>query len=103
MLLDAEHLARQTFGDVELAAELMGLFAAQCLRLLPGIVDAGGPIAERADLAHTLKGSALGVGAVRIALSSGAVEDALRTGAAASCDELAAAVRETLAALPQEP
>ncbi|KQP31295.1 hypothetical protein ASF49_11125 [Methylobacterium sp. Leaf104] len=102
-LLDAEHLARQTFGDAELAAELLVLFAAQCRRLLPGIVDAGAPTAERADLAHTLKGSALGIGADRVTLSSAAVEDALRAGTAAACDELAAAVTETLAALPQKP
>ncbi len=80
MLIDRHHLARQTFGDAELARELLGLFAAQCRRLLPGIGDSALPPADRADLAHTLKGSALGVGAVRVAGLCGAIEEALRRG-----------------------
>ena len=101
-LLDAGHLSRQTFGDADLAAELLGLFAEQCERLLPGIVDRDRPGPDRADLAHTLKGSALGIGAVRVALSSGAAEDALRAGDTAfPCDRLIDTVAATLAVLPR--
>ncbi|WP_082559303.1 Hpt domain-containing protein [Methylobacterium sp. Leaf94] len=98
VLLDADHLSRQTFGDAALAAELLGLFADQCHRLLPGIVDPDREPAERADLAHTLKGSALGIGAVRVARISGAIEDALRAGGTdVPAETLAAAIVETLA------
>lgn len=101
MLIDREFLARQTFGDLELASELLGLFADQCRRLLPLIGEAARPVGERADFAHTLKGSALGVGAGRVAARASAVEDALRAGdAAVSTEALSEAVADTLAALP---
>lgn len=98
MLLDHDHLARQTFGDADLAAELLGLFVQQCHRLLPGIVDPGRPAIDRADLAHTLKGSALGIGAMPIADLAATIEDALRAGADidAAGRRLEAAVADTL-------
>lgn len=100
VLFDADHLSRQTFGDAALAAELLGLFADQCRRLLPGIVDPDLAPAARADLAHTLKGSALGIGAVRVARISAAMEDGLRAGGtAAPAETLTVAVAETLATL----
>ena len=79
-LLDRPHLETQTAGDDALAQELLALFCEQCRRLLPGIRDAGGDTGDRADLAHTLKGSALGVGAMRVAALAAAVEDGLRSG-----------------------
>jgi HPt (histidine-containing phosphotransfer) domain-containing protein len=78
--IDHAHLAAQTGGDGELAQEVLGLFARQCRELLPRIVDAASDARARADLAHTLKGSALGVGAVAVARASGLVENALRRG-----------------------
>jgi len=99
-LLDHDHLDAQTFGDAALARELLGLFDGQCGRLLPGILDAGRPSGERADLAHTLKGSALGIGAARVAGLSAGIEDALRTteeAAPATLRALAQAVAETRA------
>ena len=98
-LLDRAHLDAQTFGDAALARELLGLFADQCRRLLPGIGDAERPPGERADLAHTLKGSALGVGAARVAGAAAAIETALREDGAADVETLARAVAATLAAL----
>ena len=102
-LLDRAHLARQTFGDEALAAELLGLFAAQCRALGPAIADAARPAAERADLAHTLKGSALGIGAARVAALAARIEDAFRSGDAAAGEALvpplAGAVADTLALL----
>ncbi|MCJ2044304.1 Hpt domain-containing protein [Methylobacterium sp. J-078] len=105
VLLDRAHLDRQTFGDAELARELLGLFAGQCRTLLPGIVGHDRPASERADLAHTLKGSALGVGATRIAQIAAGIEDALRAetlraGAEGGAEEaLVRAVTDTLAVL----
>ncbi|GJD41521.1 MULTISPECIES: Hpt domain-containing protein [Methylobacterium] len=79
-LIDRAYLAEQTFGDVDLALELLVLFSGQCRRLLPGITDPRLDDHHRADLAHTLKGSALGVGAARVAELSAVIEDGLRRG-----------------------
>ncbi|AWN47810.1 phosphorelay protein [Methylobacterium terrae] len=102
-LLDRAHLAQQTFGDDDLAREVLALFSGQCDRLLPGIADPDRDGAGRADLAHTLKGSALGVGAMRVAALAGRLESALRAGDAPAIRDLAPAlaraVRETLALL----
>ena len=101
-LIDREHLTAQTFGDADLAREVLGLFAEQCRRLTPAIL-AEGPAAERADLAHTLKGAALGVGAGRVAGASAAVEASLRAeGTAPDGPELAAAVAATLALIEED-
>jgi HPt (histidine-containing phosphotransfer) domain-containing protein len=99
-LIDHAHLAEQTFGDGDLARELLGLFAGQCRRLLPGITDPGLDGSHRADLAHTLKGSALGIGAARVADLSAAIEDGLRQGRevpAETVARLGEAVAATLA------
>jgi HPt (histidine-containing phosphotransfer) domain-containing protein len=101
-LIDRGHLAAQTFGDEALAEELLGLFADQCRSLLPGIADPARPDAERGDLAHTLKGSALAIGAGRVAARAGESEDAFRgrvPGRPDHVSALATAVEETLAAL----
>ena len=74
-LLDRAHLDRQTLGDPDFARELLDLFEGQCRRLLPGILDGSAASDERADRAHTLRGSALGVGAERVARVSAEVED----------------------------
>jgi HPt (histidine-containing phosphotransfer) domain-containing protein len=78
--IDRAALDAQTGGEPDLAREVLGLFAGQCRALLPGIADAGLPRAHRADLAHTLKGSAAGVGARRVQDLCDAVEARLRAG-----------------------
>jgi HPt (histidine-containing phosphotransfer) domain-containing protein len=102
-LLDRAHLDRQTFGDAELAREVLALFAGQCDRLMPGLADPDRTPEARAELAHTLKGSALGVGAARVAALAGALEAALRAGdGATACalePALVQAMRDTLALL----
>ncbi|WP_018263655.1 Hpt domain-containing protein [Methylobacterium sp. WSM2598] len=77
-LIDRAALARATFGDADLAREVLGLFRAQCARLGPALADAARPAAERADLAHTLKGSAAGVGAARVGALAERLDAALR-------------------------
>ncbi|UHC15990.1 Hpt domain-containing protein [Methylobacterium currus] len=100
-LLDRAHLDRQTFGDADLAREVLALFAGQCDRLMPGLADPEQAPEARADLAHALKGSALGVGADRVAALAGQLEAALRGGDGATARNLepalARAVQETLA------
>src|SRR5688500_14857316 len=61
-VLDLDHLSRQTVGDRALEGELLALFEAQCARLRP-LLAAGRSPGERADAAHTLKGSARAIGA----------------------------------------
>ncbi len=99
-LIDRAYLDLQTFGDVALADELLDLFARQCTTLVPRIADVSRPAIERADLAHTLKGSALGIGAARVGRCAAAIEGALRGGHAdVSLATLADAVADTLAEL----
>ncbi|WP_375455458.1 Hpt domain-containing protein [uncultured Methylobacterium sp.] len=76
--IDRAHLDAQTFGDRDLARELLGLFADQCRRILPLLSDPALSAQDRADLAHTLKGSAASVGARRVWALCGAAETALR-------------------------
>ena len=78
--IDRAALDAQTGGDAALAREVLGLFVGQCRSLLPGIADASLTRAHRADLAHTLKGSAAGVGAGRVHAFADAVEARLRAG-----------------------
>jgi HPt (histidine-containing phosphotransfer) domain-containing protein len=80
-ILDLVHLSRQTFGDHALETELLSLFDRQAeqfsARLAePGARDRG----SRADLAHTLKGSARAVGAFALGDAAEAYEAALRGG-----------------------
>jgi HPt (histidine-containing phosphotransfer) domain-containing protein len=101
-LLDRAHLDAQTFGDADLAREVLSLFEDQCRRLLPALAEEGRPAEARADLAHTLKGAALGVGAIRVAQACAAVEADLRAGRAADLAGLRTAAAATLDALGPE-
>lgn len=65
VLIDFEHLARQTMGDVDLQAEILGMFSAQLSSVLAEIGETSGR--ERWRLAHGLKGTARGVGAFALA------------------------------------
>lgn len=70
--LDLEHLRRMTFGDRRLERELLALFDQQASVLLPRMQAADA--ASVGALAHTLKGSALGVGAFAVAEAAAEVE-----------------------------
>lgn len=100
--IDRAHLDAQTFGDADLAAELLGLFAAQCRRILPSLSDAALPAQDRSDLAHTLKGSAAAVGAHRVRDLSGVAETVLRDGGdgEAALAALESSVAAVLAEIP---
>ncbi len=98
-LLDRAHLEAQTFGDADLTREVLSLFEDQCRRLLPALAEEGRPAGDRADLAHTLKGAALGVGAMRVAQASAAVEADFRTVGEADLRTLRSAAEQTLEAL----
>jgi HPt (histidine-containing phosphotransfer) domain-containing protein len=95
--IDRGHLARMTFGDRSLQQEVLQLFVRQAELLLERM--RGGNAAAMASLAHTLTGSARGIGAWAVARTAEAAEVAATAGGApAECDlalrELSAAVAE---------
>lgn len=96
-MIDRAHLDAQTFGDADLAREVLALFCAQCGALLPDVSDAALDPATRADRVHTLRGSAVGIGALAVAASCASLEDAFREGRVdpREIDRLAAAIEAT--------
>jgi HPt (histidine-containing phosphotransfer) domain-containing protein len=99
-VLDRDHLARMTFGDRSLEREVLQLFDRQSELLLERM-RASEPAAI-ATLAHTLKGSAVGIGATRVARAAAEVEATAQAKPGESSraiDELAQAVEEARAAI----
>jgi len=100
--IDRRHLTRMTFGDRSLEREVLELFDRQAVMLI-GRIRAGNPAAI-ASLAHTLKGSAAGIGAGSVARSADAAEIAAG-GSAAECsaaiDSLVQAVDEARALIAE--
>ncbi len=74
--LDLVHLARQCLGDHELEAELLGLFRLQAPALTAQLSDPS-PLSleSKAKIAHKLRGSALSVGAGRVARAAWRIEE----------------------------
>ena len=91
--LDLVHLARQCLGDHELEAELLGLFRLQAPALTAQL--SGSPalsLQSKARIAHTLRGSALALGAGRVASAAWRIEElALAAGDQRSAEALAIA------------
>jgi HPt (histidine-containing phosphotransfer) domain-containing protein len=100
--IDREHLARMTFGDRSLEREVLALFDRQAAMLIERM--RGSEPAAIASLAHTLKGSAAGIGAGQVERSADAAEIAAG-GTAAECslaiDRLAHAVDEARALIAE--
>ena len=78
--IDLVHLARQTDGDAALEAELVNLFDRQCADHSARLARADLPPLARAEIAHRLKGSALAIGAARVAAAAAALEAAFEAG-----------------------
>ncbi len=70
--IDLVHLARQTFGDRALEAEILQLFASQAASARHSLRAAGAE--DRKRLAHGIKGSARGVGAFPLADAAAVLE-----------------------------
>ncbi len=75
-VLDPDRLSAMTGGDAALAAEVIGIFRQQTA-IWSRLLDPREHQAQWADAAHSLKGSALSVGALRLAAACAAAE---RTG-----------------------
>ena len=76
--IDLVHLARQCQGDPELEAELLGLFRHQALTLAAQLSAPPKSLESQANIAHKLLGSALAVGAGRVARAAAAIQDKAR-------------------------
>ncbi len=72
--IDLVHLARQSDGDDALETELLGMFDAQSAKLAARLQLPEVGAQAKADIAHRLKGSALAVGAWRVAEAATATE-----------------------------
>ncbi|MGD9925052.1 MAG: Hpt domain-containing protein [Pseudorhodoplanes sp.] len=94
--IDLVHLSRMTLGDRSLEREVLTLFARQMALLIDRIETATPPIA--AASAHTLRGSAKGIGAFALANAAARLEEAATSGDARrrreSVDDLRAACRD---------
>ncbi|MDO8875618.1 MAG: Hpt domain-containing protein [Pseudolabrys sp.] len=93
--IDRGHLARMTFGDRSLEQEVLQLFDRQSALLIARMRNGDG--AAVGALAHTLKGSAAGIGAGEVARAADATERAAALSAtdlSATIDRLALAVDE---------
>ena len=102
--LDLVHLARQCLGDQELEAELLGLFRLQAPALTAQLSETCPLSLEtKAKIAHTLRGSALAVGARRVASAAWRIEELAsaagdqRSAEAPAIATLQSAVAEALA------
>jgi HPt (histidine-containing phosphotransfer) domain-containing protein len=99
--IDLVHLSRTTLGDRALEREVLQLFDRQAGILIERM-RAAVP-ASVATLAHTLKGSALGVGAWRVVRAAEQLELTSSSGdpAGAALDRLAAASDEARAVIAE--
>jgi len=95
--IDRAHLSRMTLGDHRLAREVLALFDRQ-IEILVERIRAAEPAAVPA-LAHTLKGSARGVGAWPMARAAEALEAAPPAARASALEALAAAAAEARATI----
>jgi HPt (histidine-containing phosphotransfer) domain-containing protein len=94
--IDREHLSRMTLGDRSLEREVLALFERQADLLLARVrADA----AATSAVAHTLKGSARGIGAWPVAQAAEALENATPAARPQRLAALEAAVTETQAAI----
>jgi HPt (histidine-containing phosphotransfer) domain-containing protein len=101
-VIDRRHLAQITFGDRGLERELLELFDRQAAILIARMraSDAGAV----ATLAHTLKGSASGIGACNVARAAAVAERAATgpaTERACALDRLAVAIEEARALIAE--
>jgi HPt (histidine-containing phosphotransfer) domain-containing protein len=98
--IDLHHLQRITLGDAVLEREVLAKFISQTDRLMSKLKTLP---AEAGALAHTLKGSARAIGAIRVAESASVLELAIRKGEnfRATLRELGEAVAEARMAIAE--
>lgn len=100
--IDRGHLARMTFGDRSLEQEVLQLFDRQAALLIARMRNADG--ANVGAMAHTLKGSAAGIGAQSVARAAEAAEQAAANAPgdlSATIDRLAVTIDEARALIAE--
>jgi HPt (histidine-containing phosphotransfer) domain-containing protein len=85
LVIDEEHLRRMTLGDSRLEQEVLRIYVRQSALML-GRMASGEP-AALAAAAHTLNGSASGIGAWRVAKAAERLERAVNEGSEAALGE----------------
>jgi HPt (histidine-containing phosphotransfer) domain-containing protein len=78
-VVDKAHLERMTGGDQELALEVLGLFREQ-IELWSKLLQPGTETQDWGNAAHTVKGSARGIGAWQLGELCGHAEEASKSG-----------------------
>ena len=73
--IDFSHLEHYVGGDQAIIREVLALFSDQARTVLPQL-DPEGPVDQWRGAAHSLRGSALGIGAVALAAACGDAEQA---------------------------
>lgn len=100
--IDRGHLARMTFGDRSLQQEVLQLFDRQSAQLVARMRSGSGEAISA--MAHTLKGSAAGIGAQSVVRAAAAAEQAAAHAPgdlSATIDQLAQAVDEARALIAE--
>lgn len=87
--VDLVHLSRQTLGDRDLEIEVLGLFVNQSVLYLKRLQSAKS-VSERKQVAHTILGSARGLGAWQVAKEAALFEASCTI--KSDCDRLSDAV-----------
>ena len=95
--IDLVHLARTTLGDRSLEREVLQLFDRQAALLITRMRSA--TPGSVVIIAHTMKGSARGIGAWRVARAAEAVELAASADVGDALEHLAAAADEARAVI----
>ena len=92
--IDIAHLSRHTAGDRRLGREVLGVFRAQSDDYVAALEEAANAEAWR-NAAHTLKGAASAIGALRVAqLAAEAEQLDCETGRKRSLGEIRRAITE---------
>jgi hypothetical protein len=95
--IDLAHLSRMTLGERTLELEVLALFIRQA-EILQQRMDIARPSVSAAA-AHTIKGSAVGIGAWRVARAAEAVEQSSAAELNGALDALNAAIAEASVAI----
>jgi len=90
-IIDEDHLGRMTLGDRRLEREVLEIFVRQTTIMLGRITGAEPALATAA--AHTLMGSARGIGAWRVARAAERLERAAGGGSEEDVDEAIAELK----------
>ena len=103
--LDRAYLRQAAQGDTGLEREVLGMFLKQSAHLVTALGDLP---PETGALAHTLKGSARAIGAVRVADCAERLEAAIRNGgdtaqALGALDNAVAEARAAIEAILERP